>query len=117
MSVNSDSWIVGAAATLISGVVAAVVALFKLRPDTNRVVVSAAEGAVVVQTSVITNLQKEIERLGSDHQDCEKRVTDQKKDYQLEIAELRLLIKAIDDRKGARRDGDPLPILPEEKGE
>lgn len=45
------------------GLVGAVVALFKLRPESGAIVVTAAQGALVVQSSVLNELHKENERL------------------------------------------------------
>lgn len=54
--------------TMITGVVMAllgvfsggtIVALFRVGPDRNKIVIEAAQGAVIVQTSVIDELQKE----------------------------------------------------------
>lgn len=40
-----------------------IVALLKVRPEAGQVSVSAAQGAVIVQTGVIENLQREMARL------------------------------------------------------
>jgi cell division protein FtsB len=45
------------------GIAGSVVALLKLRPESGAIVVSAAQGALVVQTSVLNELHKENERL------------------------------------------------------
>jgi predicted RNase H-like nuclease (RuvC/YqgF family) len=45
------------------GLVTAAVAFYKLRSETNKITVDAAEGAVIVQTGVITSLNSEIKRL------------------------------------------------------
>lgn len=47
----------------LTGVAAIITAVFRLRPDVNRVTVSAAEGAVIVQTGVIESLSAENVRL------------------------------------------------------
>jgi hypothetical protein len=82
------------------GIVGGIVALFKMRPETSRIVVSAAEGAVIVQSGVITSLKNEIQRLHEDHELCQD-----------EVQELRDLLDLINERKIQRRK---LPILPEE---
>lgn len=46
-----------------SGVVAAIVALVKLRPEAGQILVTTAQSVVIVQTSVIDNLQKELARV------------------------------------------------------
>jgi hypothetical protein len=40
-----------------------VVALLRIGPDRNKVVIEAAQGAVIVQTSVIDDLQEELARV------------------------------------------------------
>lgn len=46
--------------------VAGVVALYKVRPEAGQIVVSAAQGALLVQTGVIDNLKLEIKRLNDE---------------------------------------------------
>lgn len=70
------------------GLIGGLVALFRLRSDTARTTVSAAEGAVIVQSNVITNLQNENTRLREANE------------------ELRELLAVIDERKNARREED-----------
>lgn len=84
----------------------ALVALLKMPSDRNRVVVDAAQGAVVVQSNVITSLREELDR--------------QKKEYEAEIAQLRTehqgcherlvrleqAFRAIDERRQLRREDD-----------
>jgi predicted RNase H-like nuclease (RuvC/YqgF family) len=48
------------------GLIAAVVALYKVKPEAGQIVVTAAQGALLVQTGVIENLQREIQRLGTE---------------------------------------------------
>lgn len=70
------------------GIISGIVALFKIRPEVARVTVSAAEGAVIVQQSVITSLSNEIERLKASEQDCNSR-----------MEAMRRAFEAIDERK------------------
>lgn len=70
------------------GTIGGLVTLLRLRSDTARTTVSAAEGAVIVQSNVITNLQNDNERLREANE------------------ELRELLAAIDERKNARRVED-----------
>jgi capsule polysaccharide export protein KpsE/RkpR len=44
------------------GLVGAIVALVKLRPESGQIVVTAAQGALIVQTGVIDTLQRETAR-------------------------------------------------------
>lgn len=45
------------------GLVGGVVALLKLRPESGQIVVTAAQGAVVVQSGVIDDLRQELQNL------------------------------------------------------
>ena len=80
------------------GIVGGIVALIKVRPETARVVVSAAEGAVVVQAKVIKSLTDENHRLKEECEDCHE-----------EVVDLRELVELITERKRKRRKSDPLP--------
>lgn len=119
----NEPLVIGALVTAVVSVITAVGTLYKVKPDTNRVTVSAAEGAVVVQTGVIKSLQEELSRLDEDHKDCEKRMVAMRaenleeldimrKQYRAEIRELRTIVEAVDERKTNRRcenkaDGEP----------
>jgi len=46
-----------------SGLIGGVIALLKLRPEAGQIIVTAAQGAVIVQTGVIDSLREENERL------------------------------------------------------
>lgn len=46
-----------------SGFLSAIYMLLKLRPEAGQITVTAAQGAVIVQTGVIENLRIEMERL------------------------------------------------------
>lgn len=48
------------------GLVTAIIALYKVKPEAGQIVVTAAQGALLVQSGVIENLQKEITRLGTE---------------------------------------------------
>lgn len=67
------------------GVIAGLVAFFKLRSDNARTTVGAAEGAVIVQSGVITSLREEIARITEERD------------------ELRGLLAVLDEQKQARR--------------
>lgn len=70
------------------GTIGGLVTLLRLRSDTARTTVSAAEGAVIVQSNVITNLENENTRLREANE------------------ELRELLAVIEERKNARRAED-----------
>ena len=64
IAVAISDWLPSLLQTLFGGgVVAAITAAYKLRPEAGQIVVTAAQGALLVQTGVIENLQKEIVRL------------------------------------------------------
>ena len=82
-----------------SGLTAGVVAFFKMKPDIANISVKSAEGAVVVQSGVITSLTNEIKRLTEDLQE-ERDECARKLDLQdLKIQALEDLVNAIDERK------------------
>jgi hypothetical protein len=92
------------------GIIAAIVAIFKLRPETSRIIVSAAEGAVIVQSETINNLHKDVKRLRDDVQEerriCDERLAEQDQEISslhTEVTELRRIFTTIDERQ-SRRD-------------
>lgn len=106
--------------TTLEGIIAAVtvvgggggiVALFKMRPEVARVAVSASEGAVIVQTGVITNLNNEIERLHRELKEereiCDKRL----EAYERELRKMKEIVDAVDERRKKEKlnlhPGDP----------
>lgn len=70
------------------GAIGGLVTLLRLRSDTARTTVSAAEGAVIIQSTVIDNLRDERARLREENE------------------ELRELLEVIDERKRVRREED-----------
>jgi len=71
------------------GLIAAIVALYKVKPEAGQIVVTAAQGALVVQTGVIENLQKEILRLSQEVQELKTRL--QERDQQIIVLQTKLL--------------------------
>jgi hypothetical protein len=67
------------------GLVTAAVAFYKLRSETNKITVDAAEGAVIVQSGVITSLNSEIRRLKEELEEERK-----------ENVELRVRLSAVE---------------------
>lgn len=64
---NTATIIVGIIGIVFGGGVAsAVVALIKVRPEAGQILVTTAQGAVIVQTGVIESLRQEIARLGEE---------------------------------------------------
>jgi len=74
------------------GIVGGIAAAFRIGPDRTRLVVGAAQDAVVVQKSVIESLTAEIDRLHEEKGLCEE-----------EVQELRDLLDLINERKINRR--------------
>ena len=56
------------------GIVGAVVAFLKVRPEAGQIAVTASEGALVVQTGVIDNLRKENDNLRQRMETMETRI-------------------------------------------
>jgi predicted RNase H-like nuclease (RuvC/YqgF family) len=71
------------------GLVTAIVALYKVKPEAGQIVVTAAQGALVVQTGVIENLQKEIQRLGEEVENLKAKLTE--RDQQIIVLQTKLL--------------------------
>jgi predicted RNase H-like nuclease (RuvC/YqgF family) len=64
IAMEINPWISGIISFVFGGgLVTAIVALYKVRPESGQIVVTAAQGALLVQSGVIENLQKEIQRL------------------------------------------------------
>lgn len=74
------------------GLIGGIVALIKVRPESARISVDAAQGAVVVQASVITSLREENDRLKKEKEACD-----------LEMDALQKIIETIEERKSLRR--------------
>lgn len=95
----SPGWQIALALVGLVGGGGGIVALFKMRPEVSRVVISSAEGAVVVQSGVITDLRNEISRLRTEldeeRRECEERIDAQDS----EIAALRETVERIDQRR------------------
>jgi hypothetical protein len=66
------------------GGAAAVATLYKLRPEAGQILITAAQGALVVQTGVLTSLKTEVDRLD-----------DELKEERVENAKLGLELKEV----------------------
>lgn len=51
------------------GLIAGIVALLKLRPEAGQILVTTAQGVVIVQSTVIESLQRELVRVGKELDD------------------------------------------------
>lgn len=58
------------------GILGAVVAFFKLRPEKDSIVVTTAQGALLMQTGISAELRKDNERLKERVHELEQRVAD-----------------------------------------
>lgn len=87
------------------GLIWAIVALYKVKPEAGQIVVSAAQGALIVQTGVIENLQKEIERIQAEAKAEIEGLRASLKLANLEIERLNLVIKGMQ-LDQTRHDGE-----------
>jgi chromosome segregation ATPase len=74
------------------GIIGGLVALLKVRPETGKLIVEAAEGAVVVQAGVMRELRAEIEALRELEARASKReldATKREQDLRRELEDLR----------------------------
>jgi hypothetical protein len=92
---DSEIWAVILAAVFGGG---GIFALLKIRPEAGQISVSAAQGAVIVQTGVIDTLRSELGRttnelakvegrlaqLEEDHMRCQERLRELERRYQAE---------------------------------
>jgi hypothetical protein len=112
---SPDNSVIGAYVSGITGLLLAVGALYKVRPDANRTAVSASEGAVLVQSKVLEDLRLENKRLKEVCETYEKQVRQQRLDHAAEIAEINerhdqaiehfeSILATIDERKKKRED-------------
>lgn len=64
-----------AGVTGFAALIGAIVALYKVRPEAGQIAVTAAQGAVIVQTGVIDSLREELRRLESEVSDLQERTS------------------------------------------
>jgi chaperonin cofactor prefoldin len=83
------------------GVVGAIAAFFKIRPEAGQIAVTASEGALIVQTGVIENLHKDNKQLRDRLEDMESKVA--------LMFDLRDRVEALEDERDAlRKDNEKL---------
>lgn len=94
-----------------SGLVGGIVALVKVRPESGRMIVEAAEGAVVVQSGVITALRDELADLRAALEDAREEEDDCKRRCQAledELATVKTTLK----RHGINGEPAKRPPMP-----
>lgn len=79
------------------GFLTGVVALLKFKPEKDAVVVSAAQGAVVVQSGVIDALQEELARARSERDEARKNC----EAAEVKVTYLRRQLKSVGEEPGA----------------
>lgn len=99
------------AVTAAGGLCGGIVALLRVRPEAGKLVVEAAEGAVVVQSGVITalrdelaELRRELEAARDEEDDCKRRCLA----LERELAAVRATLK----RHGINGEPSPRPPAP-----
>lgn len=73
------------------GFLSGVYALLKLRPEAGQITVTAAQGALIVQTGVIESLREELQRLAAEIQELRQDLEferDEKEKLRLRIRDL-----------------------------
>ena len=98
---------VGAIAFGSGGIAAGVLSLLRFPSDKNKVIVDSAQGAVVVQKTVIDSLTAEIKRLNEECNAKDEEIWAKER----VIRSLENIISIIDDRKTEDRRTDLLPLL------
>lgn len=89
-----------------------IVAFVKMRPEANRILVDAAEGAVVVQVKVIAELRTEIERARKEAIEDARLAREEQKECELQVQELQKILRAVDERKSTPRRADDQCLEP-----
>lgn len=70
-SLESKDWVTLVAVVIGGGgFVGAIIALLKFRPEAGQILVTTAQGVVIIQKSVIEDLRQEIERIGKGYNEC-----------------------------------------------
>ena len=101
--IDITSIIVDAALVVVGtgGITGALYALLKWRPEAGQITVTAAQGAIVVQTGVIENLRKELSRVESDLEEERKTNLDlryQVAGYKQQVVELTIQLEELKSR-------------------
>lgn len=76
------------------GFLSGVYALLKLRPEAGQITVTAAQGALIVQTGVIESLREELQRLAGEIQELRQELEAERKEKE----NLRIRIKDLENK-------------------
>lgn len=104
----------------LGALIGAIVALLKIRPEAGQIAVSAAQGAVIVQTHVIDNLRTEQVRLQEIVEGLEERIisaSSERNQLRTENEQLHLEVQRLELRVAeleARPSSSLLDTLPEQ---
>lgn len=102
-SAVTSPWFTALAALIVGvGGGGGIAALIKLRPERGRIVIDAAQGAVVVQATVIDDLQEELGRVKAELAAERRARRTERAEYQRELAALRARVDAVE--HGGGRD-------------
>lgn len=77
-----------------TGVIGAIVAFYKLKPETGQILVSTAQGVVIMQTGVIESLREDLQEVRVTIKELRVELKQTKKDCDTEIAALTERLKA-----------------------
>jgi hypothetical protein len=107
-----DSGIVQIILGLIGGgLLTGIVAWIKAKPEAARIAVASAEGAVVVQASVIQDLRNELTRIALENERCRAQERELREEMHIEKAERLSLENRIEELENTvrRLGGNPEP--------
>jgi hypothetical protein len=86
------------------GFVTGFVALLKFKPEKDAIVVTAAQGALVVQTGVMDALQEELDRARADSSALRAEIAAVRKEFAAEVARIRVELDTMRGERDSYRD-------------
>lgn len=93
-------WIAGVL-TAAGGLLGAVIAWRKIQPEKDSIVVTAAQGALVVQSGVLDELREELQRIRADHEELRgeiRRVRSERDELRTKNIELQRQVERLERR-------------------
>lgn len=100
-SAVTSPWFTGLVALIVGlGGGGGLAALIKLRPERGRIVIDAAQGAVVVQATVIDDLQDELARVKAELAAEREARQAERAEYQRELTDLRSRVARVENGGG-----------------